>query len=130
MKISTKTVLISLISASAFLSIAAFSQQIKPKNTYQTTGSGSGKTTAKAEADCGGGTLLAGGGSCRSEQGLVGISSSYPNGNLWSVSCESSKSELVFATAIAICSGKKPSIQSGVELTAFSRQKVTEIWHH
>lgn len=122
MKLFTKTVLTSLISASAFLTAAAFSQQTTtPKTTYQTKGSGSGQTTANAEADCGGGTLLAGGGSCRSEDGLVGMSSNYPNGNSWSVGCRSSKSELVFATATAICSGNKPSTHMGVELTAFSR---------
>ena len=111
-----------LLITSLVFAVPAFAQQpIKPNTTYQANGAGSGQATATAQADCGGGTLLGGGGSCRNEKGLVGISASYPNGNLWFVKCESSSNELVFATANAICVGNKSPAQMGGEITASNR---------
>lgn len=112
-----------LFGVSFFLvGVPALSQPpVKFNNTYQTAGTGSGQTTATAEADCGGGALLGGGGSCRDSKGLLGISASYPSGNLWLVKCNSSSNELVFATANAICMGSNPPQKNGVEITASSR---------
>jgi hypothetical protein len=121
MQISSKNIFAILIGASAFLTVAAFSQQTKPYVTYQATGTSSGQTTAKAQADCGGGTVLGGGGSCRNNKGLVGISSSYPSGNLWLVVCETDRPELVIATATAICNGNNPPAKIGAEVTAMNR---------
>lgn len=108
----------------AFFAVAASAlaqQSIKPNTTYQTAGTSSGQSTATAQADCGGGTLLGGGGSCRNSKGLVGISASYPNGNLWLVKCDRDNNELVIATANAICMGSSPPAKMGAEITASNR---------
>ncbi len=78
--------------------------QVVQPNTYQTSGSGSGQTTASAYAGCGGGTLLGGGGSCNDGQGLVAVANSQPNGNGWSVGCQSLNYNVVYANAFAVCS--------------------------
>lgn len=104
----------------AVASSALAQQSIKPNTTYQAAGTSSGQSTATAQADCGGGTLLGGGGSCRNNKGLVGISASYPNGNLWLVKCDSDSNELVIATANAICMGNLPA-KMGAEITASNR---------
>lgn len=78
--------------------------QVVQPNTYQVSGSASGPTTAQAFANCGGGTLLGGGGSCTDYQGLVAVGSSEPSGNSWAVGCQSLNYNYVFATAYAVCS--------------------------
>jgi hypothetical protein len=78
--------------------------QVVQPNTYQVSGSGSGQTIASAQADCGGGTLLGGGGSCSDGQGLVAVAASNPSGNSWVIGCQSLNYKPVFATANAICS--------------------------
>ena len=84
--------------------ITQVTQVVQP-NTYQTSGSGSGQTTASAYAGCGGGgTLLGGGGSCNDGQGLVAVAVSQPNGNGWSVGCQSLNYNVVYADAYAVCS--------------------------
>lgn len=78
--------------------------QVVQPNTYQVSGSGSGPTTAQAWANCGGGTLLGGGGSCTDYTGLVAVGSSEPSGNSWVVGCQSLNYNQVYANAYAICS--------------------------
>ena len=78
--------------------------QIVQPNTFQVSGSGAGQTTATAQADCGGGTLLGGGGTCSDGQGLVAVAGSSPVGNSWVIGCQSLNYKPVFATANAICS--------------------------
>lgn len=78
--------------------------QVVQPNTYQVSGTGSGQTTATAQADCGGGTLLGGGGTCQDNQGLVAVAGSSPVGNSWVIGCQSLNYKPVFATANAICS--------------------------
>lgn len=78
--------------------------QVVQPNTFQTSGSGSGQTTASAQADCNGGTLLGGGGSCSDGQGLVAVAVSQPNGNSWVVGCQSLNYNVVYANAYAVCS--------------------------
>lgn len=78
--------------------------QVVQPNTYQVSGSGQGPTTAAAWANCGGGTLLGGGGSCTDNQGLVAVGSSEPSGNSWVIGCQSLNYNWVFATAYAVCS--------------------------
>jgi opacity protein-like surface antigen len=112
------------IGTTVFFAVAASAlaqQLIKPNTTYQAAGTSSGQSTATAQADCIRGTLLGGGGSCRNSKGLVGISASYPNGNLWLVKCDSDSNELVIATANAICLGSSPPSKMGVEITASNR---------
>lgn len=83
--------------------ISNVTQVVQP-NTYQATGTGSGQTTATAQADCGNGTLLGGGGTCQDNQGLVAVAGSSPVGNSWVIGCQSLNYKPVFATATAICS--------------------------
>lgn len=78
--------------------------QIVQPNTYQVSGTGAGQTTATAQADCGGGILLGGGGTCSDGQGLVAVAGSSPVGNSWVIGCQSLNYKPVFATASAICS--------------------------
>lgn len=78
--------------------------QVVQPNTYQVSGAGSGPTTAAAWANCGGGTLLGGGGSCTDNLGLVAVGSSEPSGNSWVIGCQSLNYNYVFATAYAVCS--------------------------
>lgn len=78
--------------------------QVVQPNTYQVSGSGQGQTTAAAWANCGGGTLLGGGGSCTDGQGLVAVGSSEPSGNSWVIGCQSLNYKVVYATAYAVCS--------------------------
>lgn len=78
--------------------------QVVQPNTYQVSGTGSGLTTATAQADCGGGTLLGGGGTCQDNQGLVAVAGSSPVGNSWVIGCQSLNYKQVYATANAICS--------------------------
>lgn len=78
--------------------------QVVQPNTYQVSGAGSGPTTAQAWANCGGGTLLGGGGSCTDNLGLVAVGSSEPSGNSWVIGCQSLNYNYVFATAYAVCS--------------------------
>lgn len=78
--------------------------QVVQPNTYRVSGSGTGPTTASAWANCGGGTLLSGGGSCTDFTGLVAVGSSEPSGNAWVIGCQSLNYRQVFATAYAICS--------------------------
>jgi hypothetical protein len=78
--------------------------QVVQPNTYQVNGTGSGQTTATAQADCGGGKLLGGGGTCQDNQGLVAVAGSSPSGNSWVIGCQSLNYKPVFATATAICS--------------------------
>jgi hypothetical protein len=78
--------------------------QIVQPNTFQVSGTGAGQTTATAQADCGGGTLLGGGGTCSDGQGLVAVAGSSPVGNSWVIGCQSLNYKPVFATANAICS--------------------------
>lgn len=78
--------------------------QVVQPNTYQVSGNGSGPTTAAAWANCGGGTLLGGGGSCNDGQGLVAVGSSQPSGNSWVIGCQSLNYNYVWATAYAVCS--------------------------
>ena len=78
--------------------------QVVQPNTFQVNGTGSGQTTATAQADCGGGTLLGGGGTCSDGQGLVAVAGSSPVGNSWVIGCQSLNYKPVFATANAICS--------------------------
>ena len=77
--------------------------QIVQPNTYKVSGTGSGQTTATAQADCGGGTILGGGGTCNDDQGLVAVAGSSPVGNSWVIGCQSLNYKPVFATATAIC---------------------------
>lgn len=83
--------------------ISNITQVVQP-NTYQVSGTGAGQTTATAQADCGGGTLLGGGGTCSDGQGLVAVAGSSPVGNSWVIGCQSLNYKPVFATATAICS--------------------------
>jgi hypothetical protein len=83
--------------------ITQVTQVVQP-NTYQASGSGEGNTTAAAWANCGGGTLLGGGGSCTDNLGLVAVGSSEPSGNSWVVGCQSLNYNYVYATAYAVCS--------------------------
>jgi len=83
--------------------ISNITQVVQP-NTFQRSGSGSGQTTANAYASCAGGTLLGGGGSCSDGQGLVAVAVSQPNGNGWSVGCQSLNYNVVYANAYAVCS--------------------------
>ena len=78
--------------------------QVVQPNTYQVSGSGQGQTTAAAWANCGGGTLLGGGGSCNDYSGLVAVASSEPSGNSWVIGCQSLNYKVVYATAYAVCS--------------------------
>lgn len=78
-------------------------QVVQPR-TFQVSGQGSGQTTAQAYADCGGGTLLGGGGSCNDLNGLVAVAASQPSGNSWVIGCQSLNYNRVFATAYAVCS--------------------------
>lgn len=78
-------------------------QVVQPR-TYQVSGQGSGQTTAQAYADCGGGTLLGGGGTCNDLNGLVAVAGSQPSGNSWVIGCQSLNYKVVFATAYAVCS--------------------------
>lgn len=78
--------------------------QVVQPNTYQVSGSGQGPTVAQAWANCGGGTLLGGGGSCNDGQGLVAVGSSEPSGNSWVIGCQSLNYYQVYATAYAVCS--------------------------
>jgi hypothetical protein len=83
--------------------ISNITQVVQP-NTFQVSGTGAGQTTATAQADCGGGTLLGGGGTCSDGQGLVAVAGSSPVGNSWVIGCQSLNYKPVFATANAICS--------------------------
>lgn len=78
--------------------------QVVQPNTYQVSASGVGNTTSSAFADCGGGTLLGGGGSCNDNQGLVAVAASQPNGNGWYVGCQSLNYVTVQSNAYAVCS--------------------------
>jgi len=78
--------------------------QVVQPNTYQVSGYGQGPTTAQAWANCGGGTLLGGGGSCTDNSGLVAVGSSEPSGNSWVIGCQSLNYRQVYATAYAVCS--------------------------
>lgn len=78
--------------------------QVVQPNTFKVSGTGSGQTTATAQADCGGGTILGGGGTCNDDQGLVAVAGSSPVGNSWVIGCQSLNYKPVFATATAICS--------------------------
>ena len=78
--------------------------QVVQPNTYQVSGYGSGPTTAQAWANCGGGTLLGGGGSCTDYSGLVAVGSSEPSGNSWVTGCQSLNYNQVYAASYAICS--------------------------
>lgn len=78
--------------------------QVVQPNTYQASGYGEGPTTAAAWANCGGGTLLGGGGSCSDNFGLVAVGSSEPSGNSWVIGCQSLNYRYVYATAYAVCS--------------------------
>lgn len=84
--------------------IQQITQVVQPR-TYQIIGTSSGQTTATAQADCGGGgILLGGGGTCQDNQGLVAVAGSSPVGNSWVIGCQSLNYKPVFATANAICS--------------------------
>lgn len=78
--------------------------QVVQPNTYQANGSGAGWRFASAYADCGGATLLGGGGSCWAPQGFTVLATSQPNGNGWLVSCDTTKDQDNYASAYAICS--------------------------
>lgn len=78
--------------------------QVVQPNTYQSSGSGSGWRVASAYADCGGATLLGGGGSCWAPQGFTVLATSQPNGNGWLAVCDTTKDQDNYASSYAICS--------------------------
>lgn len=79
--------------------------QVVQPSTYIASGAGSGWNAADAYADCGGGTMLSGGGSCTNGIGLVSVSASQPNGNGWYIACGAGfQNAPVYATAYAVCS--------------------------
>lgn len=81
--------------------------QVVQPNTYQASGYGSGYNAAAAYADCGGGTLLGGGGSCSNGVGLVAVATSQPSGNGWYLVCGAGFQDgIVDATAYAVCSAR------------------------
>lgn len=78
--------------------------QVVQPNTYQANGSGSGWRQASAYADCGGSTLLGGGGSCSAPEGFTVLATSQPQGNGWIVTCDTTKDQMNYASAYAVCS--------------------------
>lgn len=78
--------------------------QVVQPNVTTTSGSASGFRFATAWANCGGGILLGGGGSCRADNGYAAMPTSQPNGNNWQVTCDAFQGGNVVASAWATCS--------------------------
>ncbi len=78
-------------------------QVIQP-NITTASGSGYGFRFATAWANCGGATLVGGGGSCNADNGFAAMPTSQPNGNSWMVVCDAFQGGNVSASAWATCS--------------------------
>jgi|GEM_PF-4467932 len=78
--------------------------QVVQPNVTTAAGSASGFRFATAWANCGGATLLGGGGSCRADNGYAAMPTSQPNGNNWQVTCDAFQGGNVVASAWATCS--------------------------
>ena len=78
-------------------------QVIQPSITTA-AGSASGFRFATAWANCGGATLVGGGGSCNADNGYAAMPTSQPNGNSWQVICDAFQGGNVTANSWATCS--------------------------
>lgn len=78
-------------------------QVIQPTITTA-SGSASGLRFATAWANCGGATLVGGGGSCSAGNGYAAMPTSQPNGNSWMVVCDAFQGGFVTASSWATCS--------------------------
>lgn len=78
-------------------------QVIQP-NISTASGSAYGFRFATAWANCGGATLVGGGGSCSADNGFAAMPTSQPNGNSWMVVCDAFQGGNVSANSWATCS--------------------------